>query len=129
MLLLVASLAADPASASELGPSAEAKSETPSANIKPPYWLRKPSGDDITAVYPRAAALRGLDGAGVIQCDIGPHGTMTSCVIIEESPAGYGFGLATLKLSARFQLKSMERDGVPVSGGTIKIPMRFYLPR
>lgn len=54
---------------------------------------------------------------------------MTSCVIIEESPAGYGFGSAALKLSSRFKLKPMERDGVPVSGGTIKIPMRFYLPR
>ncbi|MGH6911666.1 MAG: energy transducer TonB, partial [Phenylobacterium sp.] len=94
-----------------------------------PYWLRKPSGDDIAAVYPREAALRGLDGAGAIQCEVGPQGSMTSCVIVEESPAGYGFGLAALKLSTRFKLKPMERDGVPVSGGTIKIPIRFRLPR
>src|SRR6185437_2281900 len=46
----------------------------------------------------------------------------------EETPKGIGFGKATLALSRGFLMRPQTRDGVPVSGGQVNIPIAFRLP-
>jgi periplasmic protein TonB len=50
------------------------------------------------------------------------------CRLLSETPTDTGFGAAALKLSERFQMKPMSRDGQPVAGGKVRIPFRFALP-
>jgi hypothetical protein len=50
------------------------------------------------------------------------------CKVADEAPAGMGFGEAALAFSKSFRMKPMLRDGKPVDGGIINIPIRFSPP-
>jgi TonB family protein len=97
--------------------------------IVKPDWALKPTGADIVEFYPPEAVKAGVDGAATIGCAVSLEGRLTDCKVLDEAPAQAGFGAAALKLSERFQMKPMTRDGHPVSGGKIRIPIRFALPR
>jgi TonB family protein len=97
--------------------------------IVKPDWAIKPTGADIVEFYPPEAVKAGVDGAATIGCTVSPEGRLADCKVLDEAPAQAGFGAAALKLSERFQMKPMTRDGQPVSGGKIRIPIRFSLPR
>ncbi len=78
--------------------------------------------------YPDDAARRGIDGRAVIDCTVNPDGRLQDCAVDSQTPVDEGFGSAALKMSAHFKLRPMTRDGIPVSGATIHIPIRFVLP-
>ncbi len=100
----------------------------PAPVIVKPDWVVKPVGADIADVYPPEAVKAGLGGAATIGCAVSLEGRLVDCKVLDEAPAQAGFGEAALKLSERFQMKPMTRDGHPVSGGKIRIPFRFALP-
>lgn len=99
------------------------------ASVVPPEWLRRPTGDDVARVYPRRALRRGLSGAVVTSCSVTKQGTLAECRTVDEYPTGEGFGDAALKLMPLFLMRLATRDGQPVEGGTVRIPIRFVLPR
>jgi TonB family protein len=92
-------------------------------------WVVKPKGVDLVEFYPPEAAKSGIGGAATIGCAVSAEGRLAHCRVLDETPAQAGFGEAALKLSESFQMKPMSRDGQPVSGGTVRIPIRFALPR
>jgi protein TonB len=94
-----------------------------------PYWIHKPSGEDMARVFPKAAARAGLEGGATISCRVTAVGTLAECKVAVESPPGQGFGEAALNLGKLFKMGPMTRDGLPVEGGTVNIPIRFRLPR
>jgi len=98
------------------------------AVITNPDWLRRPSGAEIARYYPERAARRGVEGRAVIGCQVTASGRLADCRVTTEAPADEEFGDAALKMSRHFKMRPMTRDGVPVSGGTIRIPIRFALP-
>jgi len=120
------------------GPSAEqmAQVASPPAPTAPPgnlsfenpTWDRKPSGDDVARYYPDRALRQEVDGRATISCSVKANGTVTGCVVVSESPEGYGFGDAAIKLSSRFRMKPKRVDGSPVEGGTVRIPIVFRAP-
>ena len=55
-------------------------------------------------------------------------GLLIHCKVLAEDPRGAGFGEAALKLSERFKMKPMSRDGQPVAGGVVRIPIKFRIP-
>ena len=57
------------------------------------------------------------------------RGTLEGCSVTSEDPADMGFGDAALKMSKLFKMRPMSRDGQPVDGGTVRIPLRFVLPK
>ena len=119
-LMLMAALTAN-----EPTPAA-AKPEPPA--ILAPDWVATPSVDDAQAVYPKAAAEKRLEGRATLKCGVSADGFLKDCASIAEEPAGQGFGAAALAIAPKFQMKPLTKDGIPVAGGTIRIPIRFANP-
>lgn len=86
-----------------------------------PDWIRKPTGNDLVAVYPSAALDKGQTGKSLIRCEIDTKGGLKDCAVLAESPANAGFGRAALKLTDRFQAPS------ELAGDEVVIPLRFML--
>lgn len=93
--------------------------------VTQPDWVIRPTGADLADVYPPEAAKTGVGGAVTIGCAVAADGRLAKCQVEREDPVQAGFGEAALKLSERFQMKPMSRDGHPVSGGVVRIPIRF----
>jgi TonB family protein len=49
--------------------------------------------------YPERAARRGMVGVAVIECLVGPGGTLTRCKIVGEKPAEEDFGHAAMRMA------------------------------
>jgi len=77
--------------------------------------------------YPMNAMRAGIEGHVVIRCAVAAGGTVRDCVVLSEEPQGQGFGDAALHLSTLFRMKPMTRDGRPVDGGIITVPIGFRL--
>jgi TonB family protein len=97
--------------------------------ITQPDWLLRPAAEDMANDYPKAAAAANVEGRATIACRVTAEGALAGCAVTEESPPGQGFGEAALKLAAKFRMRPMTKDGVPVDGGKINIPINFRLPK
>ena len=70
-----------------------------------------------------------VSGSATINCVVNARGTLDNCSIASETPADMGFGDAAMKLSKLFKMRPQTKDGQPVDGGTVRIPLRFVLPK
>lgn len=91
---------------------------------KPADWRRRPSAEDLLAVFPREAFRREVSGYAVISCVVTVQGALNDCVVIDESPAGMGFGGAAIALTPQFTMKPALLRGEPVIS-TARFPIRF----
>jgi len=87
-------------------------------------WLKRPTSDDIKAVWPREAFRKGLGGKALIGCAVTVQGTLRDCKVLWEEPAGAGFGGAGLALTPQFMMRPALKGGVPVES-TVRIPLNF----
>ncbi|WP_312165205.1 energy transducer TonB [Phenylobacterium sp.] len=99
------------------------------AVIQNPDWLRLPSGQDIARYYPDRAQRMNVEGRAVLGCTVTSNGALENCRVVSEEPADQGFGEAAMKMSRLFRMRPMTRDGEPVAGGAVRIPIRFVLPK
>ena len=97
--------------------------------ITQPDWLRKPTPEDVSRYYPERAQRLNVEGRATISCTVSAQGTLTSCSVTEETPSDQGFGDAAMRMSKLFKMKPQTKDGSPVSGGTVRIPLVFKLPK
>jgi len=95
--------------------------------IANPEWVSQPGADDIARVYPGAGGLVS-PGSATLSCKVTADGGLAACQVVGEQPAWVGFGTAALRLSGQFRMKPTSRDGRPVAGGTVRIPIRFLGP-
>ncbi|WP_337188809.1 hypothetical protein [Phenylobacterium sp.] len=90
-------------------------------------WVRRPTSDDLLAVWPSKALQQGYGGNALLACIATLHGTLRDCRVESETPAGGGFGSAALILSRQFVLRPAVKDGVPVES-QVRIPINFPKP-
>lgn len=91
-----------------------------------PDWLEKPTGEDMSAYYPRHAARNEISGKVTIRCQVMADGRLQACVIKDETPPGEQFGEAALKLSRKFRMiPPSDPNALP---GNVTIPMHFQVP-
>ncbi len=71
------------------------------------------AGDHMADLYPPNAQSQGMGGMAKIACVIDPDGHLNRCAVVDESPAGYGFGEATAIGFVRYT----RVDPATVTGG------------
>jgi periplasmic protein TonB len=99
----------------------------PPSVITSPDWLTRPGADEFSRFYPQAALDRNASGAATLACTVSASGAVRGCQVAEETPKGLGFGDAARKLVPYFKLRPQLRDGTPVDGASVRIPIRFNL--
>lgn len=107
----------------------EPPTPTPTAPpvLTSPDWLHMPDAAAFSKYYPAAALDRNLGGAVTLACVVTASGHVENCSVIAETPKGAGFGGAAQKLAQFFQMRPQTRDGQPVDGASVHIPIRFSL--
>lgn len=92
-----------------------------------PDWLKKPTGEDLEAHYPKLMEQMAIEGEVVVRCDVTIDGDAANCSVPFESPGGLGFGPAALSLTPLMKFTPKKVDGVAVAGGRMQTPIRFRL--
>ncbi len=93
-------------------------------DIEPPRWLERPDAATFVEFYPTDALQQGVTGHVVLQCHVQVDNS-APCVVRSESPANWGFAVAAMKISRRFRFAPASRNGRPVPGGRVNVPIRF----
>lgn len=81
--------------------------------IADPTWVERPR--DLARYYPDRARLRGVEGEALLDCRVDVFGAL-ACRVERETPAGWGFGEAALRIAADHRMAPATRDGLPVEG-------------
>ena len=90
-------------------------------------WLKRPSLQDIMAVYPPGAISQGLSGKATIRCVVTVQGALRACQVVSEKPPGSGFGNAAITLTPQLLMKPALHGGAPVES-SVDIPFDFPSP-
>lgn len=122
ILLALAVLESTPAAVAAAPPMS---ADVPPQVITNPDWLKRPSAANMYQVWPGGAYYAHVSGRVVLQCIVNEKGRLKRCEPVEEEPSGWGFGDAAKEMAAQFQMKPMTRDGEPVAGARVRIPLNF----
>ena len=93
--------------------------------ITNPIWLAKPSIRDREQFYPQRALESAKPGHAVVRCLIALDGALTNCVTTSETPSGWGFGDAALKMAQEFRSAPQSAIGEPTAGRVVDLPITF----
>lgn len=93
-----------------------------------PEWTDMPSAEQMSQFYPKLAQSLWLKGRARLDCRTTTVGTLESCHVGAERPAGMGFGDAALLLVPYFHYKPKLSHGNPVGGDDVSLNIIFQLP-
>jgi TonB family protein len=95
--------------------------------VNAPTWTKRPTENDVLAVFPAAARSAGVGGRVILSCVVSERGVMETCVIVEETPKEFGFGAAALLVARYYFMKPAMSDGKPTRA-TVRLPVTFQKP-
>ena len=81
--------------------------------ITNPRWVRQPR--DLARYYPARALARGETGSVLLNCRVDVGGAL-HCAVVSETPEGWGFGDAALRIAQDYRMVPATRDGRTVEG-------------
>ncbi len=91
-------------------------------------WLQGPDPQMAGAIYPPEAIRAGIKtGVGEVACEVTHTGALSGCTIVREDPGGLGFGETALAVSKIMKMNSWTKQGFPVDGARVRVPIRFNL--
>ena len=96
--------------------------EAPIIPLSSVTFVQRPGGQDFARAYPSRAVERERGGMVVLDCLIGPSGTL-DCAVQSEEPIGWGFADAALRLVPLYRVA----PGPAVVGKRIQIEMPFRI--
>jgi hypothetical protein len=112
--------------------SASASMITP--DVLNPDWpivgqddVRRPR--NLAAPLPPAAAQANIHGVATMECEVTPKGRMSDCRVVEEKPAGYGLGEATLKLADNYSTEPRTNCAGQFVPTTLRVSVAWGAPR
>jgi len=65
---------------------------------------------ELMRFYPPNALERRVEGRATVACAVARDGALRRCRVVRETPSGWGFGEAALKVADRARLKSHRHD-------------------
>ncbi|WP_114817771.1 energy transducer TonB [Brevundimonas bullata] len=90
--------------------------------ITNPSWSRQ-----VAPEFPERAQSRGIEsGSAKVNCAVAPNGSLSDCRVVDEDPAGAGFGQAVLRAARSGRLAPRTVDGAAV-GARVEFTTRFRL--
>lgn len=85
-----------------------------------PRWRQAPRLQ--ASDYPNRALQQSVSGSAVIRCQFHPSGQPSACGVESETPVGYGFGTAALRVVERARLDPDSLAGAaPGASFTVRI--------
>jgi TonB family protein len=101
----------------------------PPVEIHDPVWIKQLDPRTIPRLFPAAAAKAGYKvGRASVECTVAADGTLSGCTTVTEDPAGLGFGDAAMEVAGVMQMSPWTKQGAPVEGARINLPIKFVLP-
>lgn len=93
----------------------------------PPDWAARPSSDQTDHVYPELANDMSVGGHVMLKCRIDSRGLVERCRVLAETPLGFRFGDAALRLTPMFRFRPAMTITGPMPSD-VNIPIRFVPP-
>lgn len=94
-------------------------------HVQPVPWAsEQPSARDFRDTYPQRALAEGVEGLVYLDCLI-TDAYRLDCTIKSETPVGYDFGAAAMRLSQLYV--ASPEDTRIVIGRRVRVPMRYAL--
>jgi TonB family protein len=93
--------------------------------VERPRLLKAPTDHQLTLAASDHALARKINGSAVMSCLLTQQGALDDCRILRESPPDAGYGQTALKVARFFKFSPELRDGEPVGGGIITLPLGF----
>jgi TonB family protein len=91
-------------------------------------WIRDVDPIRASQLFPAAAAKAGIKtGSAVVDCKVTHEGALTDCAVASETPPGLDFGKSALTITQSMAMNPWTREGVPVDGAQIRLPIRIAL--
>jgi protein TonB len=93
-----------------------------------PIRIVRLTREEIMRGYPPDALARGISGRATVECEITGGGVLDHCRVLDEDPAGYGFGDAAVQLVFDYHVRP-DAEGRYAVGRRVSVPVDFIPPR
>jgi TonB family protein len=96
----------------------------PAASITTADWIESPNRTQVIGAIPFLARPLKLAGEVKLRCGVSVIGSLSGCKAIYETPKGFGFSDAAIRLSSYYRAQPLPPDLAPKSP-TVDLVVRF----